>query len=399
MATYPTNPPGDTLQAIQTKVRRLTRSISESQLTTDDLNNYINTFVIYDFPEHLRTFNLRQEFSFICNPFQDTYPTDELLLGGITSNQLFNFQNLVISVHDPVYIAGYQSFYTQSQERFYSIYPQTNSIQSIGVTGDGVTTTFSGILPIIQNQTVAPATQVNGACIRKGSVLFSSVDINNNGAALIDVPIVDANTGNQTVWGNLYTPQIQQGSWGQFTIPNTVPQTVPTATAPYTLVAGGTPNSNNYINYVTGAFTITFPVAPASGEIINCEFVPSVVSLPQAILYFQNQFVLRPIPDQPYRINFEVYMRPTQLFQLNSVPQLEEYWQYIAYGAAKKIFEDRMDMESVQLIIPEFHKQQAMVQRRTIVQYTNERTATIYTEQTSGPGWGGNGWGWGGGPF
>ena len=43
-----------TLAQIQTKVRRLTRSISEQQLSTTELNNYINTSVLYDFPEHLR---------------------------------------------------------------------------------------------------------------------------------------------------------------------------------------------------------------------------------------------------------------------------------------------------------------------------------------------------------
>ena len=77
-----------------------------------------------------------------------------------------------------------------------------------------------------------------------------------------------------------------------------------------------------------------------------------------------------------------------------SIPELEEWWQYIAYGAAKKVFEDRMDLESVQSIMPEFKKQEMLCQRRTIVQNTNERTSTIYTEQT---GVTSGGWGWGSG--
>ena len=63
MATYPTLPPGNTLAAIQQKVRRLTYNPSENQLTTDDLNNYINTVLIYDFPEHLRTYKLHTTFN------------------------------------------------------------------------------------------------------------------------------------------------------------------------------------------------------------------------------------------------------------------------------------------------------------------------------------------------
>jgi hypothetical protein len=94
----------------------------------------------------------------------------------------------------------------------------------------------------------------------------------------------------------------------------------------------------------------------------------------------------------------EVYVRPTYLMDTSQSPLLQEWWQYIAYGAAKKIFEDAMDTDSVALIMPEFKKQEALCLRRTIVQYTNERTATIYTDQT-GMGTGTGQWGWGGGPF
>jgi len=56
-----------------------------------------------------------------------------------------------------------------------------------------------------------------------------------------------------------------------------------------------------------------------------------------------------------------------------------------------------MDLESVQLILPEYRKQENLCNRRSIVQYTNERVATIYTESTGNGGFGngGNGWtGW-----
>jgi hypothetical protein len=112
------------------------------------------------------------------------------------------------------------------------------------------------------------------------------------------------------------------------------------------------------------------------------------------MLYYNNTIYLRPVPDQPYQINFEADIRPTELLSSNS-PELEEWWQYIAYGAAKKIFEDRMDTESVQQIMPEFKQQERMCNRRTVVQYTNERVATIYTDNATGGS--SSGWGWGGG--
>ena len=77
-------PPTNTLQTIQQKVRRLTRTPSTAQLSDDDINQYINTFVVYDFPEHLRMFNLRTQFTFYANPYQDVYPTDEISFVGVT---------------------------------------------------------------------------------------------------------------------------------------------------------------------------------------------------------------------------------------------------------------------------------------------------------------------------
>jgi len=377
MANPPPNPASN-LQAIRTKVRRLTRNMSESQLATTDIDNYINTFVLYDFPEHLRTFNLRTSFNFWANPFQDTYPTDTLSFGDpvvnptIQNNPLYNFQNTYLTVHPPVFIAGFQAFYTQSREQMYGVYPIVNSIVSIGPAGDGVTTVFTGV--INSQQAIVPGNFVQTVCLLQNNVLFSSVDLNGNGLTLVDVPVIVPSTGNPSINGNLYIPGFQ-------------PVTPPTVITP-----------GNTINYVTGKFTITFPFAPGSGVPINSQTVPQIVAMPQALLYYNNKFTLRPVPDQPYQVNFEVYVRPTALLNMQQTPDLEEYWQYISYGAAKKIFEDRMDLDSVALIMPEFKKQEALMIRRSIVQYTNERSATIYTEQTSfGPGSGA--WGWGGGPF
>lgn len=58
-----------------------------------------------------------------------------------------------------------------------------------------------------------------------------------------------------------------------------------------------------------------------------------------------------------------------------------------------------MDMESVQLIMPEFLKQQALTLRRTIVQQTSQRAATIYSENTQNAGAFGPGLFSGGGQF
>lgn len=374
MATYPTAAPSSTLEAIQVKVRRLTRSPSEAQLTVDDLNNYINTSVVYDFPEHLRTFNLKKEFTFFTNPYQDEYPTDIASFGTnplAQNNPLYDFQNKYLTVHPPAFIAGYQSLWTQDRQQFFGIYPKVNFIQQTANTGDGVTTTFTGV--INTQQSITPSNFQQNIALLQRQVLFSSLDSNLEGLALVDVPVIDPGTGNTSVIGNLYDPNSAAYQAALVT-----PPTVPLAGV-------------NVINYATGAYTITFASAPGAQARINSQTVPQILSLPQSILYYQNKFTVRPVPDQPYRVNFEVFQAPTRLLETDSEPALKEYWQFIAYMTAKKIFEDRMDMESVQMIMPEFRMQMNLCNRRTLVQLSNERTATIYTQQTStGSGW--NGW-------
>ena len=117
------------------------------------------------------------------------------------------------------------------------------------------------------------------------------------------------------------------------------------------------------------------------------------------MLYYNDTFTLRPVPDQAYRVQMEVYVRPTELLSSSQSPELSEWWQYIAYLASKKIFEDRMDLESVQQILPELRKQECLILRRTIVQQTNQRTSTVYSEQTGAAGAYGPGLFSGGGNF
>lgn len=339
-----------TLAAIRTKVRVLTRSLSEFQLTTAAIDEYINTFFLYDVPEHLRLFNLKTTFTFYTRPYVDVYAEST-----IVTDPLYQFNQRYISVHEPVYIGGYQVYFAESRTQFFGIYPLTNNIASIGTAGDGVTLAFSGTINVV------------GGCLIRNNVLFSSKDANQNGLAMIDYPI-------SATIGNLYVP-------------------------------GGAPTStvvqdvNNFINYVTGAFTVTFTAAPAAGIAINSQTIPVQPSLPQALLFYDGQFTLRPVPDQVYPVQMEVYMRPTELLNASDTPELQEWWQYVAYGAARKVFQDRMDMDSLAMVEPEYRKQELLVQRRTIVQQTSQRAATIYADQLNPAGAYGYGWFRGGGNF
>jgi hypothetical protein len=306
-------------------VRRLTRSPSASQLTDANIDEYINNFILYDFPEHLRLFSLKQTLSFFTDPYIDTYYTNTTN----ANDPLYNFENKVVNVSSPVYIAGKEVAFFQSFELFHRSYPKNQSIQDTGNTGDEATHSYSGTLsscPVLQND-----------------VAFTSVDADSVGIKLIDVP------RDSGVIGDLFAP-------------NEDPTGV----------------SRGEINYATGAYWFCFISAPASGEVIYSHTVPYSSATPISALYYDNQITLRPVPDKSYEVELTVDVRPTELLDQANTPELGQWWQYIAYGASKKVFEDRMDTESIQQIMPEFKEQQRLALRRTIVQNSNNRTATIY---------------------
>lgn len=376
------------LLAIRNKVRLITRSMSVAQLSDAQLDQYINTYVLYDFPETLRLFNLKTTFSFYTLPFIDTYST--------TTNEaspLYNFTNKYLVTDSPIYIAGYNALFSQSREEFYGIYPLVNSIASIGTTGDGVTVQFTGT--VNSQQANVPQGSTQFAALLQNNVLFDSIDANGNGLGMQDSPITDLVTGNPTQYGYLYNAlTTNEQPYDAITNPNGIPTL--SFNAPYFSQVGFP--TTNYINYVTGEYVVTFATAPANGIAINSQTVPLNPAIPQALLFYDGQFVVRPLPDQTYRVDMEVWIQPTELLNIGQSPELEEWWQLIAWGSAIKVFEDRMDYDSINMITPSWKYQESLVLRRTIVQQTGQRVATIYSEQGRN-GTNQSGFGYGGGSF
>jgi hypothetical protein len=144
-----------------------------------------------------------------------------------------------------------------------------------------------------------------------------------------------------------------------------IPNLVPTAPA-------------STLNPITGVYNINFAQPPKMSQDIVIRTVPLNATVPAAILYFDNAFTVRPVPDQPYRIDLQVTTRPSEMLVGTQTPEFAQWWQYIAYGAAKKLFEDRMDLESVSSIMPEFINQETLVNRKSIRQNSSLRVKTIY---------------------
>ena len=344
--SFPSN-----LTAIRQKVRRITGRPSAAQITDAEIDDYINTFYRFDLPEHLRLESLRVNYEFNTRPNIAVYDFP---------------RNTYLTNMPPVFIAGYRSYMTQSRENFFRVNPQLNFLQQSVATGNGTAGVYTGTandVPIMPGYKPNPPGAYSDSSIAENDIPASDLKWNviisasgtpdpTSGIAP-DVTLVDDGQG------NLFDP----------TDASTDP-------------AG----SRGSINYITGALSFTFASVIPSGNAINIQYIPYVASRPQAVVFFEDQFILYPVPDQAYTVSFEVYKYPTALATATDDPQLQEWWQLLAYGAADKIFADNADFEDLEKFRPLLKEQMDLVLRRTIVQQTSERTATIYTEQTNGMG-------------
>lgn len=324
----------NTLFDIREKVRRLAGVPSPDDISDVQIDQYINTYYLYDMPESLRLLKLKDTFTFITEPNVEVYPFD---------NEQY------ITVEPPCYVRGIQAQYFQDLDLFYREWPKDNNIQIVG-TGNGTSGPYIGQVtgtPFLRSVNINPLSVVG----RDVRVLFS------------------ANIG-----GSSATSAIDDGAGG------------------WVNEAPGTPNDGlvlpGSIDYLTGIFTITFDGIVPVGENINASFIPYAASAPRTICMYQNQFFVRPIPDKAYIVEINAFRYPTSLTQDLNTPELDFWWQLLAFGAARKILIDNADFESVAAMEPYFLEQLAYVQRRTIKQQTNQRSSTIYNNSGSNYGYG-----------
>jgi len=336
-----------TLATIRQAVRRITRSPSTAQLSDADLDQYINTFIEQDIPTTMKLFSLRTVLTFYTQPGVDVYETNTT----DPQNPLYDFKNKYTAVHSPVFIAGVRAFYTQDRTVFYGNWPQTNAVQQTGLFGNGTPGPFVGTLPPpLNTPTQFGITQPH---ILQRSVLLSCLDATGTSMTVVDTP-----TSN--VQGNLTTPN--------------------------------SPIIRGTVNYITGAFTVTFPNAtavssPPQGNPVWSEAIYYVAGLPTTMLFYDQKFTLRPVPDKAYVVQIEANIRPTELLQTTDVPQIKQWWQWIALGASLIVFRDRSDPESRDAIMQDFLNQQSLALSTSMEQYANQRSVTIYTSNGITSGW------------
>lgn len=347
-------PADSTLAAIRTKVRRLTASSSESTLTTAAIDQYINTFYNQDFPYGIKLDQTRQIYTLFTSPFVDRYPVD------VNNNQ---------GIRDPVYFEGVKGYFFKDRSQFFNMWPRwPTKFQPIS--GNGTKTNFSftvSNVPILSTMVVLGGVDKNGAIIR----------VVDDGGTL-------APNGNNTTTGSLLL--LNSDTVGDFNpaIPPTSPIQSTSPNPPFNI---GT------INYVTGAVSINFPVAPAAGTLVTMWVTQYSAGRPYSLLFWNNEITIRPVPDNVYKVELESYMTPSQLLASTQSPVLNQWWQYIAIGAAMKVLEDRQDMEGYQNLIPLLERQEGLVLERQGVEEIGQRNTTIFSQTIYGQNFGSpSGW-------
>jgi len=368
------------LNRLRYTVRKITGKYDTTQLPNTSvgeinisnpsgIDDYINDFYLYDMPEDLRTLRLRDFYTFSTIPNCGTY--------GVPQN--------IIQIYDPIYIDNYQYAWHQFPDNFYRIWPELNFIDRNLFTPNGILSTFSFKL----SQTP----------VQQGTVV---IGLN---------PNIDGNP----------SPVLETFTDQDHPIPLDIPQ------QQYFVNPGkltGNQGGTGTIDYLSGAVTITYANPPANGTTSSCHYHPYVASRPRDILFWQQQLFIRPIPNDTYSVKVMAYMLPTtvisaatnatqrpsifvdpattptsaptsttvqiQGFTGNSgslptdLPQFNEFWQLLAYGASLKIFAEDGEHEEYANYVPYYEKAKLLVQRKTLKQLGSQRIPTPYADNNIG---------------
>jgi hypothetical protein len=128
------------------------------------------------------------------------------------------------------------------------------------------------------------------------------------------------------------------------------------------------------INYLTGAYNITFTNPPDATAVIYGKYQGYAPNRPQGVLWFNNEFTFRPVPPQAYEILMQGYIQPTSLVNPTDTPTQPEWGPLIVYGAALQRFSFIGDLENYERYYPLFKKFEGVALGRTIQQYTSEQS-------------------------
>jgi len=434
-----------TLAFIKKKVRRLTASASNSSLTESDLEQYINNFYSQDFPYGIKMDQMRSVYTFYTTPYIDRYPLDvnynqgvraPFYVDGIQGNffkdreQFYNMwprwptkfqqapQSLTGSITgiaqptnptsitsanhglvtgDVITITDVVGM-TQLNDNIYTItFVDANTFTLDGIDNTTYGSYVSGGIWTATNR--AFNFTVGTVPILSKEVIIGGVDESGN-------PITIADDGNGNLQIQVPNPVVSVPSYANRNYTNPPPANLPNSYAGKPIP--GMKNNNDFnpglnavtnigvVNYVTGEMSFVLPegTSVASGTVLTIRVSQYQTGKPYSLLFWNNEFTIRPIPKHIHKLEIEVYLTPCQFLQTSDNPIINQWAQYIAYGAAREILRDRQDLEGVSNLEEGFFRQEALVLERQGVEEINQRNSTIYSSTNASQGWNSYGSGW-----
>lgn len=423
-----------TYARIEKLVRRLTASPSQSSLPSSEIETAVNVFYSQDFAYGIKIDQMRSVYTFYTQPNIDRYPLD------------VNFDQ---GVRAPMYVDNIQGSFYKDRQQFFSVWPMFPTQFRIG----GNTTTLTGtITGIAQPSNPTSITSVahglpTGTVIQISGVV-GMVQLNGN-SYTITVTGVNTFTLNGvdnaafgayvsggtwtaisqlftfTLPGPFYSKEVIIGGVDAggnsitisddgkgnllYLVPNSVisiPPQPPSTQLPNPALPGmynlntGNPGLYNptyigIVNYVTGQFNFTLPfgLSLAAGTLLTIRIAQYTTGRPVSLLFWNNEFTIRPCPKFIHQIKIETFLTPVQFMQQNDVPILNQWAQYIAYGTACEILRQRQDVEGVQNLMEGFKRQEGLVLERQSVEELYMPTPTLFNSPSTysyGP-WGNSG--------
>jgi hypothetical protein len=399
--------PGDsTVAFIRKKVRRLTASSGESVLPTSLIDEYINNFYNSDFPYAIKIDQMRSVYTFFTEPNRDRYPLD------VNFNQ---------GIRGPVYIEGILGALFKDRQQFFNLYPRwPNLFHEAASTSTTLTGSITGIAqPTNPTQITSPAhglvsnavititgvigmTQLNGmtftiTVIDPNTFSLNGIDNTTFGAYVsggtwsstsiffsftLPAPFLSREVviGGVDLSGNPISINDDGNGNLQLKVPNPVVSvplqtTNPALPGMYNINTGNpgliNPTNIGTVNYVTGDFLFTLQTPLALGTLLTIWISQYQTGRPYSLLFWNNEFTIRPIPKLIHKIEVETFLTPVQFMESTDNPILNQWSQYIAFGSAAEILRDRQDMEGLANVMEGFKRQEALVLERQGIEEIN----------------------------
>src|SRR5271170_3236861 len=413
----------NTYAQIELLVRRLTASPGQQQLASAEIQQLTNTFYSADFPYAIKLDQMRSVYVFFTEPYVDRYPLD------VNYNQ---------GVRAPVYIEGIQGFFYKDRDEFYRMWPRWPTLFN----QYGATSLEGGITNVTQANP-AQVTSPNHGLSTGNTIFISGVSgMTQLNGLMYSVNVIDANNFTIGIDSTGFNAYISGGTWYltpvvfsfmlpgpflseevviggvdingnafniaddgdgnlQLKTPNPVVSvplqtTNPAVPGMYNLNTANpgliNPTNVGSVNYVSGAITFSLPLPLQPGTTLTIWVSQYQTGRPYTLLFWNNEFHVRPVPKLIHKIEVETYLTPVQFMLTTDSPILNQWVQYIAYGVACEVLRQRQDIEGLANVMEGFKRQEGLVLERQGTEEINSRNNTIYSGTQANIGWNNGGY-------